>query len=125
MSEQQTRDNSGAVWDAHGWSGNARIQGADCYCDLVTTNAKGDVAPAAFLYIRSKTKFHPVAMFKPNKEAKYVLSGKNDDLRLRVFAYKAKQTDNIRSPSYTLSFLDYDNQEPQKPQEEESQETPF
>jgi hypothetical protein len=117
---QYDNTNKGGLWAAKAHSGNANVAGAEFYADLVATNAKSDKAPTAMLYLRGKEGSHIVALFKPNREAKYVLSGKDDDLRVRVFVYRGK-SDNSKAPVFNLSFLDFDNQDADRPQERRQQ----
>ena len=116
MSEQYDDSNKGAVWNCAAHSGKANVQGTQYFADLVPTNAKSPDAPAATLYLRDRQKFHVIALFKPKQAAKYILSGKSDELGVRAFVYAC---DNLspNSPVYRFSFLDLDDQRPAKEQE--------
>jgi hypothetical protein len=105
------RTNKGSVWEVSAFSGNANVHGNEFRASLVPTGAKNDAAPAASLFLDSKERSHTIALFKPTREAKYQLSGKCDALGIRAFVYQHEKKSD-RSPDYTISFLDLDDQRP-------------
>jgi hypothetical protein len=123
MSDQQYDDNNkGAVWNIRAHGGPAKVHGNEYRAALVETRAENAKAPVAMLFLWNRQKHYMAAMFAPDKPAKYVLSGKCDDLGVRAFVFSC---DNLspNSPVYRFSFLDLDDQRPAKEQQREA-ETP-
>lgn len=104
--------NRGAVWAVTAHTGRANVAGNEFQAALVPTGAKSDAAPLASLVLTSRNVSHVIAMFKPTREAKYVLSGKCDSLGVRAFVFRTEEKKSDKSPDYTFSFLDLDDQRP-------------
>lgn len=117
---QHDNTNKGALWSATAFGGNANVQGTSYFADLVPTNAKNDKAPAATLYLRSRDASYVVALFKPTREAKYVLNGKCPELGVNAFVYRS-ESDNPKAPKYNVSFLDMQDQRPANEQRRSSE----
>lgn len=108
--------NRGAVWAVTAHTGRANVAGNEFQAALVPTGAKSDAAPLASMVLTSKNGSHVIAMFKPTREAKFVLSGKCDALGVRAFVFRNEEKKSDKSPDYTFSFLDLTNQQPEDEQ---------